>query len=70
MTSIALASLVLLAAAAAPAQGPVPSRTITVNGQAEIKVQPDEVVITVGVETESLDIPAGTRSPARRQPHA
>lgn len=56
MTSIALASLVLLAAAAAPAQGPVPSRTITVNGQAEIKVQPDEVVITVGVETENLDI--------------
>lgn len=56
MRSIALVSLALLAAAALPARAQVPSRTITVNGQAEIKVAPDEVVITVGVETDDLDI--------------
>lgn len=40
---------------ATPALAQFP-RTITVNGQAEIKVAPDEVVITVGVETDHLDI--------------
>jgi uncharacterized protein YggE len=54
MRSIALVSLMVLVALPAAAQGP--SRTITVNGQAEIKVAPDEVVITVGVETDHMDM--------------
>ena len=66
MTSIALASLVLLAGTALSAQAQGPSRTITVNGQAEIKVQPDEVVITVGVETENVDIAAARSENDRR----
>ena len=56
MKSIALVSLLLWASAPAPAHAQVTSRTITVNGQAEIKVQPNEVVITAGVETDNLDI--------------
>lgn len=66
MRSIALAFLVLLAGTALSAQAPPPSRTITVNGQAEIKVQPDEVVITVGVETENMDIAAARSENDRR----
>jgi uncharacterized protein YggE len=31
-------------------------RTITVNGQAEIKVSPDEVLLSIGVETDDMDI--------------
>jgi uncharacterized protein len=31
-------------------------RTITVNGQAEIKAAPDEVLLSIGVETDNMDI--------------
>ena len=37
------------------AQGPA-SRTISVNGTAEIRVPPNEVILTVGVETDSTEI--------------
>ena len=54
-SSIAAAALVVIALVQ-PAFAQAPSRTITVNGQAEVKVKPDEVVVTLGVETEDLDI--------------
>jgi uncharacterized protein YggE len=53
--SIAAIALVVLTLAQ-PAFAQAPFRTITVNGQAEVKVKPDEVIITLGVETENLDI--------------
>jgi uncharacterized protein len=49
------ASLVLCATTAVAAQTP-PARTISVSGSAEIKVVPDEVILSVGVETDSKDI--------------
>ncbi len=54
-SSIVAVVLVTLALAQ-PALAQAPSRTITVNGQAEVKVKPDEVVITLGVETTDPDI--------------
>jgi hypothetical protein len=36
--------------------------TITVDGRAEIKVVPDEVLLTLGVETDAFDIVAATRA--------
>lgn len=51
-----IVGLVLLCAAAPAAGQPAPSRTITVNGQAEIKVTPDEVLLSVGVETNDMSI--------------
>jgi uncharacterized protein YggE len=33
-----------------------PTRTITVNGQSEIRVAPDEVALSIGIETDSLDL--------------
>ena len=53
--TLALVCLPLLMTAGASAQTP-PARTITVNGQAEIKVTPDEVLLSVGVETDDLNI--------------
>jgi uncharacterized protein YggE len=41
------------AVVAGPAEGP---RTVTVNGDAEIRVVPDEVVLTVGVQSFNLDL--------------
>ena len=40
----------------APAAPPAQSRSITVSGSAEVRVVPDEVVLTVGVETWDKDI--------------
>ncbi|MBA2303276.1 MAG: SIMPL domain-containing protein [Acidobacteria bacterium] len=57
MKPFALLPLVLiLSSAAAPAAAQALARTITVNGQAEIKVSPDEVLLSIGVETDSMDI--------------
>lgn len=53
---ILLSTIVLaFAAGAASAQTPAP-RTISVNGNAEIRVVPDEVILSVGVETDAMDI--------------
>lgn len=51
----AAALLTILIAVPAAAQATA-SRAITVNGTAEVKVPPNEVILTVGVETDSLDI--------------
>jgi len=40
----------------ARAEQPAQARSITVSGSAEVKVAPDEVVLTLGVETWDLDI--------------
>lgn len=45
----------MLAAGPVADQTPAPG-TITVNGNAEVRVAPNEVILTVGVETDSLDI--------------
>jgi uncharacterized protein YggE len=53
---IPLVALTLLTVPAPiSAQAPI-QRTITVNGQAEIKVAPDEVLLSVGIETDNVDI--------------
>jgi uncharacterized protein len=58
----AIAAFGLMVVMLAPeVQGQVKERTITVNGQAEIRVAPDEVLLTVGVETNNVDI-AGARA--------
>ena len=43
-----------------------PSRSITVNGNAEVRVVPDEVVLTVGVESLAPDIAAAKADNDRR----
>jgi hypothetical protein len=48
--SAILAALSLVTPVAGAPDGPVP-RTITVTGDAEVKVPPDQVVLTLGVET-------------------
>ena len=53
---LSLATFVLLSGALPAAAPQAPQKTITVNGQAEIKVSPDEVLLTVGVETVDMDI--------------
>lgn len=54
MTSL---PLFLLCLAAGPSEKHMTEpRTITVTGEAEIKVQPDEVTITVGVESRDKDL--------------
>jgi uncharacterized protein YggE len=63
---LVLVTIVLaLAAGAASAQTPAP-RTIAVNGNAEIRVAPDEVILTLGVETNALDIAAARADNDRR----
>ena len=52
---ITLVLALLSAAMPAAAQSTI-QRTITVTGQAEIKVAPDEVLLSIGVETDNLDI--------------
>ena len=47
--------LALVAGSPAAAQAP-PARTISVNGNAEVRVAPNEVILTVGVDTTDLDI--------------
>jgi uncharacterized protein len=53
---LAGASLLGLVASVASAQQAVPARTISVSGSAEVRVAPDEVILSVGVETDSKDI--------------
>ena len=48
--SAILAALSLVTPVAAAPDGPAP-RTITVTGDAEVKVPPDQVILTLGVET-------------------
>ena len=45
----------VLSAGPAGAQVPAP-RTISVNGNAEVRVAPNEVILTVGVETDAFEI--------------
>jgi len=47
------------------AAGPEP-RTVTANGEAEVKVVPDEVVLTLGVETSDKDLTAAKAENDRR----
>ena len=48
---------VLALATVSPAAAQTPSpRTISVNGNAEVRVAPNEVILSVGVETSDLDI--------------
>jgi uncharacterized protein YggE len=51
-----LAAVILVATSAVVAGEAGEVRTVTVNGDAEIRVVPDEVVLTVGVETFNLDL--------------
>lgn len=53
--SLVLSSAVLIAAPVANAQE---DRRITVTGEADVRVIPDEVVLTLGVETDDLDLSA------------
>lgn len=46
----------LLLPSSAWAKEPSPGRTVTVTGEAEIKVVPDEVTLTLGVENRSKDL--------------
>ena len=52
----ALTILLVIACAGAPAAQTSATRTISVNGTAEVRVPPNEVILTVGVETDSPDI--------------
>jgi hypothetical protein len=54
-TCISVVVVLFSAVVGAAAQNPI-QRTIIVNGQAEIKVAPDEVLLSVGVETDNMDI--------------
>ena len=58
--SVLLAILCLVAPAAAGSGDP-PVRTITVTGEAEVKVPPDEVILTLGVETWDKDLAVAKR---------
>lgn len=61
-----LAAVALFATSALVADDAGEARTVTVNGDAEIRVVPDEVVLTVGVETFNLDLTsAKTENDAR-----
>jgi uncharacterized protein YggE len=51
---IVVALVTLLAGGAASAQ--TPTRTISVNGSAEVRVAPNEVILTVGIETNAMEI--------------
>ena len=50
------ASLVLLGGWTAAQAAPSEPRRITVSGEAEVRVVPDEVILTLGVETEDADL--------------
>jgi uncharacterized protein YggE len=49
------------APAAAPGSTQPAARLITVTGDAEVRVVPDEVVLTLGVETQNLELDAAKR---------
>mgnify|MGYP001823932422 FL=1 len=53
--SLVLCSAAMIAAPTASAQD---ERRITVTGEADVRVVPDEVVLTLGVETDDLDLSA------------
>lgn len=53
--AVLVASAILFVPGVVSAQPPAPG-TISVNGTAEVRVAPDEVVLTVGVETDSPEI--------------
>ena len=52
----ALTTFLVIACAGAPSAQTSATRTISVNGTAEVRVPPNEVILTVGVETDSPDI--------------
>jgi uncharacterized protein YggE len=59
--------LLLATGPAASAQAQLPERrTISVNGSAEIRVVPNEVLLTVGVETNAMDITTARAENERR----
>jgi uncharacterized protein YggE len=53
---VALASLTLAGWTARPSASTTTDRYITVSGDAEVRVVPDEVILTLGVETENPDL--------------
>ena len=54
--SVSLTAALVAVLIAVPVSAQTTSRSITVNGTAEVRVPPNEVILTVGVETDSLDI--------------
>jgi uncharacterized protein YggE len=56
MMRLYAAVLIALLLPVAPAFGQAPPRTITVNGQAEVRVDPDEVLLVLGIETVDADV--------------
>lgn len=59
MPRLAVVLLLVLSPAFVFAQGPAPQpRLITVTGEAEVRVRPDEVILTFGVETSNMDLEA------------
>ena len=56
MTSIPFAIALCLAPLAQSVSGSPPPRLITVSGSGEVRVPPDEIVITLGVETSSQQL--------------
>src|SRR5688572_17892078 len=52
--SIAALFAVLLASAPAAAQDRAPERTVTMTGQAELSMAPDQAWVTVGIEQRAL----------------
>jgi uncharacterized protein YggE len=66
-SSRALAIAATMGLLALPAAGQSPAGpTMTVDGQAEIRVVPDEVVLTLGVETDASEILAATKANEER----
>ena len=59
---LALSALLVAAPAAAAQPGNVARDTVSVTGEAEVKVVPDEVVLRVGVETGDKDLGVAKRS--------
>lgn len=53
---VALAALALAGWTARPSTSSTTERYITVSGDAEVRVVPDEVILTLGVETEDPDL--------------
>ncbi|GAB4343452.1 MAG: SIMPL domain-containing protein [Candidatus Abyssubacteria bacterium] len=67
-TSICIAAMVLVVSLSAFADECPEPRLITVTGDAEVRVEPDEVVLTLGVETWDQDLDAAkTRNDQRTE---
>ena len=56
LLALALASLALVGWTARPSASTTTERYITVSGDAEVRVVPDEVILTLGIETEDPDL--------------